>query len=167
MASSRSEKRQSANEDQPAIRLGTETEPNADTLPALSISREKVCEIVFVAREFDGKDVSTDSDDGSDPIDDDDRAVLEDRPDDPAGQEIVGLINGMNIDEQLDLVTLMWIGRGDGTLADWADLRETAATEHNRSTARYLIGTPLLGDYLAEGLAQFGYSCEEFAEENL
>jgi len=25
----------------------------------------------------------------------------------------------------------------------------------------------LLGDYLAEGLAQFGYTCEEFAREHL
>ena len=29
-------------------------------------------------------------------------------------------------------------------------------------TARYLLGTPLLGDYLAEGVAQFGRSCAEF-----
>lgn len=142
-------------------------EVDAEALPVLSISREKVCEIVFMARDFDGKDVATVSDDGSNPADEDERSVLEDRPDDPVGRELVGLINAMNIDEQLDLVTMMWIGRGDGTLADWADLRETAATEHNRSTARYLLGTPLLGDYLAEGLAQFGYSCEEFADENL
>ena len=48
----------------------------------------------------------------------------------------------------------------------------TQAFESNRAnninlpTARYLIGTPLLGDYLSEGLAQFGYSCEEIADEH-
>jgi hypothetical protein len=30
-----------------------------------------------------------------------------------------------------------------------------------------LLGTPLLGDCLSEGLAQFGYSCQEFADEHL
>ena len=29
-------------------------------------------------------------------------------------------------------------------------------------TADYLLATPLLADFLEEGLAQFGLSCEEF-----
>ena len=29
-------------------------------------------------------------------------------------------------------------------------------------TADYLLGTPLLADFLEEGLAQFGLSCAEF-----
>jgi hypothetical protein len=31
--------------------------------------------------------------------------------------------------------------------------------QHN--TIDYLFGTPLLADFLEEGLAQFGFSCEE------
>ena len=93
------------------------------------------------------------------------RSVLEDRPDDPVRQELAAFIAAMSFDEQVDLVTLMWIGRGDGTIADWAELRDTACGRHNRWTPRYLLGDPLLGDFLAEGLAQFGYSCEEFANE--
>jgi len=136
--------------------------------PALSISPEKVCHIVFKAREFDVKDAPTISDDGSDPPDDAMRSVLEDRPDDPVRQELTSFIAALNFDEQVDLVTLMWMGRGDGTLDDWYELRDTACTEHGkRATARYLLGTPLLGDYLAEGLAQFGRSCGEFANEHL
>jgi Protein of unknown function (DUF3775) len=131
--------------------------------PTLSISPEKVCFIVFKAREFDVKDAPSLSDDGSDPIDDGMRSVLEDRPDDPVVRELVGFINAMSFDEQVDLVTLMWMGRGDGTIADWYELRDTACSEHNEHTARYLLGTPLLADFLAEGLAQFGRSCEEFA----
>jgi hypothetical protein len=82
-------------------------------------------------------------------------------------QELAAFIRALNFDEQVDLVTLTWIGRGDGAIADWAELRDVACAEHNRWTARYLLGTPLLGDYLAEALAQFGYSCEEFADEHL
>lgn len=146
---------------------GARRQDDASDTPTLAISREKVCEIVFKAREFDVKDVATIPNDGSNPADDGERTVLEDRPDDPVALELASFIGAMNFDEQVDLVTLMWIGRGDGTLADWAELRETACAEHNRWTARYVLGTPLLADYLAEGLAQFGYSCEEFADEHL
>jgi hypothetical protein len=67
----------------------------------------------------------------------------------------------MTIDEQLDLVTLVWMGRGDGTLDDWNDLRAEAARRHNDRTASYLLGMPLLPDHLEEGMAQFGIACEE------
>ena len=135
--------------------------------PTLSISREKVCHIVFKVREFDVKDLPTFLDDGSNPADEDERPVLEDRPDDPVARELAAFISVMNFDEQVDLVTLTWMGRGDGSIADWDELRDLACVEHTRWTARYLLGIPLLGDYLSEGLAQFGYSCEEFADEHL
>jgi hypothetical protein len=44
--------------------------------------------------------------------------VLEDRPVDPVEQELVAFIEAMSEDEQVDLVTLTWLGRSDGTLAD-------------------------------------------------
>jgi hypothetical protein len=136
-------------------------------MPTLSISREKVCHIIFKVREFDVKDLPTFPDDGSDPPDEEMRQVLEDHPDDPVRQELAAFIAAMSFDEQVDLITLVWIGRGDGTIADWAELRDTACGRHNRWTPRYLLGDPLVGDFLAEGLGQFGYSCEEFADEHL
>jgi hypothetical protein len=139
----------------------------ADEGPALSISREKICFIVIKVREFDVKDLPTVPDEASDPPDDGMREVLEDRPDDPVRQELAAFISALNFDEQVDLVTLTWMGRGDGTIEDWATLRELACSRHNKWTARYLLGIPLLGDFLAEGLAQFGYTCEEFAAEHL
>jgi hypothetical protein len=76
-------------------------------------------------------------------------------------QEIVAVVRSMTVDEQIDLVTLVWLGRGDGALDDWSDLRAEAARDHNNRTASYLLGMPLLADYLEEGMAQFGISCEE------
>jgi uncharacterized protein DUF3775 len=141
-----------------AARAGVDT----GETPTLAISPEKVCFIVVKAREFDVKDAPSLSDDASDGPDDDMRSVLEDRPDDPVRQELVAFIGALSFDEQVDLVTLMWMGRGDGTIADWYELRDTACNEHNNRTADYLLGTPLLADFLGEGLAQFGHSCEEF-----
>ena len=71
---------------------------------------------------------------------------------------------GLNVDEQIDLVALMWLGRGDGDLDNWRDLRAEAARAHNNRTASYLIGTPMLADYLEEALSQFGKSFEDFEE---
>jgi len=133
----------------------------SDDIPDLSISPEKVCYIIAKAREFDVKDVVTDPDDASNPADDAMVSVLEDHRDDPVVQEIRAAIFGMSEDEQIDLVALAWLGRGDGTLDDWNDLRAEASRAHNKRTASYLLGMPLLADYLDEALSQFGLSCEE------
>jgi hypothetical protein len=132
-----------------------------DQLPELSIATDKVCFIIAKAREFDVKDVVTDPADGSNPTDDGMVAVLEDHANDPVLQELVSAIHAMSVDERVDLVTLAWLGRGDGTIDEWSALRAEAARLHNNRTASYLLGLPLLSDYLAEGLSQFGESCVE------
>jgi hypothetical protein len=134
----------------------------AKTMPSLSISPEKICFIAVKAREFDAKDVVTDPDEGSNPSDDAMISVLEDHGDDPVVQELVGFIGALTEDEQVDLVTLAWLGRGDATLDDWDELRAEAARAHNNRTASYLLGMPLLSDHLEDALSQFGLSCEEF-----
>src|SRR5258708_19933478 len=113
----------------------------AHAIPTLSISTEKICFVVMKGREFDVKDGDTafDGDDGSNPADDRMTEVLEDRPDDPVDQELVAFIEAMSEDEQVDLVTLTWLGRGDGSLEDWAELRAEAARGQNRRTASYLL----------------------------
>ena len=103
----------------------------------------------------------TDPDDSSNPTEDAMVAVLEDHRDDPVVQEIAAAIFAMTEDEQIDLVTLAWLGRGDGSLEDWDELRAEAARAHNKRTTSYLLGMPLLADYLDAALAQFGHSCDE------
>ena len=57
---------------------------------------------------------------------------------------------------RIGLVALMRLGRGDGTIEEWDDLRREAAEASNGRTASYLLGEPLISDYLAEGLDAFG-----------
>jgi hypothetical protein len=45
---------------------------------------------------------------------------------------------------------------------DWPTVRAEASRAHNNRTASYLLGEPLLGDFLEEGLTLLGYSCTEF-----
>lgn len=141
--------------------------PADESAPVLTISPEKVCFIIIKAREFDAKEPANDPDPGSNPSDDKEASVLEDREDDPVVEEITSLINALSVDEQIDLVTLAWLGRDDYTASDWAEVREEATRAHNARTASYLLGTPMLGDFLEEGLSMLGYSCEEFEIERL
>jgi hypothetical protein len=130
--------------------------------PSLSIATDKVCFLIVKAREFDVKDVVTDPGDASNGTDDSMISVLEDHRDDPVAEEIRGFIGALNEDEQTDLVALVWLGRGDGTIDDWDDLRAEAARAHNSRTAAYLLGIPLLADHLEEGLSLFDQSCDDF-----
>jgi hypothetical protein len=89
-------------------------------------------------------------------------SVLEDHRDDPVQQELRSFIDALTLDEQVDLVALTWLGRGDGTIDEWDELRAEAGRLHNNRTAAYLLGKPMLPDQLAEGLEQFGISCDDF-----
>jgi Protein of unknown function (DUF3775) len=127
-------------------------------MPELAISAEKVGFLIEKAREFDVKDAASDLNAGSNGSDDDMIDLLEDNGRDPVVREITEFIDALTEDEQIDLVALVRLGRGDGTIEEWNDLRREAAEGRNERTARYLLGEPLLGDFLAEGLDEFGVS---------
>lgn len=133
----------------------------------LEVLPEQVCFIIVKAREFDAKDVLTDPEESSNASDDGMVEVLEDHPDDPVRQEIVEFVRALSQDAQIDLVTLARLGRGDAEREDWDDLRAEAAAQHNNRTASYLLGMPLLADFLEEGLDQFGQSCADIESEHL
>ena len=125
-------------------------------MPELAISTEKVRFLIEKTREFDVKEGASDPDSGSNAADDNMVDVLADDGEDPVVGEITGFIKAMSDDEQIDLVALMRLGRGDGTIEEWNDLRREAADGKNNRTAAYLLGEPLISDYLAEGLDAFG-----------
>jgi hypothetical protein len=127
-------------------------------MPNLAISTEDVAFLIVKAREFDAKEANSDPDSGSNAVDDNMIDVLEDNGADPVASEIAGFFKSLTEEEQIDLVALMRLGRGDATIEEWEDLRREVAEEPDQRTARYLLGEPLLGDYLAEGLAAFGMS---------
>src|SRR5260370_10477243 len=134
-----------------------------DVARELSISFEKVCFIVAKAREFEAKDVATIPDEASNPSDDRMIEVLEDRPsEDAVLQELQSFIGAMSEDEQIDLVALAWLGRGDAGAEGWRGLRSEAPRAHNRRPASYLLAMPPLPNYLQDGLAAPGFSCQEF-----
>jgi hypothetical protein len=133
----------------------------------LTIRPETVCYLIVKAREFGVKVEPENLDSGSNPSDDHEVDVLEDFADDPTLEELSSALDSLNDDESLDLVVLAWIGRGDYTVEDWQEAREQATEIPMGDRPRYLIGTPLLGDFLEEGLSALGYSCEDVEIERL
>ncbi len=145
-----------------------QTAIETDSIGPLDIALEKFCFIIVRVRAFDVKDVSTVSDPGSNASDDGMIGVLEARGDDPVEQELRSFIDALAEDEQIDLVALAWLGRDDNTIDDWLGLRDEAARVHGtRPTSGYLLGDPLISDYLEEGLSLFGASCLPIEADHL
>jgi hypothetical protein len=124
--------------------------------PHLDIPTDRLGFIILKAREYDVKEGDSDPDEGSNPTDDGNMDVLTDNGDDPVREELLGAIRELNDDERVQLVALAWLGRGTYDLSEWRTALETARSEHKKRTAEYLLGLPLLGDYLEDGLSMFG-----------
>ena len=66
--------------------------------------------------------------------------------------ELRALLEDLNVDEAAELVALTWIGRGDYVADEWAEAVQQARQRANTRISDYLLGMPMLGDYLEEGL---------------
>jgi len=130
----------------------------------LEINPETVNFIIDKAREFQiGDEVNMPEELGE--IESWDSETFAPYESDPAFAELKSTIEDLEPDQQVALVALMWIGRGDYGADEWDKASASAGESWNERTADYLIGTPLLADYLAEGLDALGTSEEEAAED--
>lgn len=154
----------------------------------LEMDSDKVCYLVVKMREFeeegliraefDQDDEGSDlhlGDEGEDDgeLEDEEGFIaLEDEEDDETAddsslEELIGYIQGLDEEEQVELIALTWLGRGDYEKDEWGAAVEAARERFNERTAQYLIGIPLLADYLEEGLAAFDLSCTDFDESRM
>jgi hypothetical protein len=74
--------------------------------------------------------------------------------------ELKNAIDDLEPDQQVTLVALMWVGRGDYSIEEWDGALAFAGEAAGVTTAEYLIATPLLADYLKEGLSLHGYDID-------
>jgi hypothetical protein len=131
----------------------------------LEIAPEKVAHVIIKAREYDAKVGAWNSSRGEGDAEEDPGSILEDFSSDSTRAEIAGFIQTLNEDEQASLVALTWIGRGTFEAEELDEAIDTARQEHVNSTARYLLGIPLLADYLEEGLEKLGYPVEDIEND--
>lgn len=134
-------------------------------MAGLEISPEKVGFVIVKAREIAAK-VAAWEDNGA-TSDHDAESILESFSDDATQEQLKEFIRDLNVDEQASLVALAWIGRGSFTPEELDEALATARAERTNRTEDYLLGMPLLPDYLEEGLDRLGYSVEDAEDESL
>jgi hypothetical protein len=130
----------------------------------MDIAIDKVRALIVEARRLDVKDGDNDPQSGSDALDDRNVGALSDsNPDKASEHEFRGLIAGLNIDERADLLTLLYIGRGDFSASEWNVARSLALERDAASLhlGNYLVATPNLPDLLGEGLAAIGVGLDD------
>jgi hypothetical protein len=127
----------------------------------LTILLERLGYIIEKAREFDAEvPVDSGAATGSDAADDDERQILVDAADNPTEDELRDALDSLNLDEREEFLALMWLGRGDYTAADWPEAFRQAHDSGSATETGYLVGTPLLADYLEEGAAALDLSLD-------
>jgi hypothetical protein len=130
----------------------------------LEISTAKVADVIIRAREYDAKTGTWEDPLSSGFREEDRNSVLQDFATEPTRSELADFIGGLNNDEQASLVALARLGRGSFAPEDLAHAIEAAKSEKADKTGDYLIGIPLLADYLEEGLDKLGFSVEPTPE---
>jgi hypothetical protein len=134
--------------------------PQDEALPM--INPITICFLIDKAREFHAKEEVVIPEPPLSPGDDDiGSMVLADHADDPTYEEFSAAVDDLEPDQQTALVALMWLGRGDFSVDQWDAAMDEARRSWTPRTAEYLLSTPLVADYLAEGLSLLGYECSE------
>ena len=82
--------------------------------------------------------------------------LAEEEEEDLTREELRELIADLNVDEAAELIALAWLGRGDYDAAEFLTAVETARSSATQKTSKYLLGMPMLGDWLEEGLEAIG-----------
>jgi len=124
---------------------------------SLEINPDTVRYIIEMAREFQGQEQAPMPDEPVNPSDDWAMQATASQKADPTQDELTIAIQDLEPDQQVQLVALMWLGRGSFSVEEWETALTEAGDNWNTNTAGYLIGTPLVSDYLEEGLNQLGY----------
>ncbi|CUH86799.1 hypothetical protein PH5382_00712 [Phaeobacter sp. CECT 5382] len=79
--------------------------------------------------------------------------------------ELRAFIERLGVDEQAELVAIMWIGRGSFEAEELSEAVETAKSEASVPTADYLIGTPHLADNIEAGLDALGVDVQDVEDD--
>jgi hypothetical protein len=124
----------------------------------LTTPLEQLAYIIEKAREFDAQTAPVDSESGSNPSDDNGVAILEAGADNPAWQELAAALDALDDDQRIEILALTWLGRGDFDRGEWCDALAQARQIHDVAETQYLLGTPLLADYMEGAIAALGYS---------
>jgi hypothetical protein len=133
----------------------------------IGVDTRTLAYIVLKAKAYDVLVEADDPSDGSNATDDRMLDALEDEGDNTAARELHAAIRSLNIEQQIALVALAWLGRDDYDADEWEDALVEARAARDTPASRYLMGLPLLGDYLEAGADKLAISLTEDEVEGL
>ena len=86
----------------------------------------------------------------------------EEEEDEITEEMLTDYIDELNEEQQVALIALAWVGRGDYEPEEWEEALKVAAERNAKGDAStYLTGMEGLGDLLSEGAGAFGLAIEE------
>lgn len=118
----------------------------------MNLSEQTVHKLILRARAYDSKEQIDDFERDPDSGETDAVETLLTGDVDPIRTEIEDWIESLDEEAQAELVALYWIGRGDYEGRDFPEAVREAQTRRSGTTADYLLGAPMLGDQLEQGL---------------
>jgi Protein of unknown function (DUF3775) len=126
----------------------------------LSIDPEYLRSLIFRLRAILAREARDMDDSGSNASDDEVPATLQEVAGDLQEEEILEEIDAMDDDHKIELVALMWVGRGDFDAEEWEEALQMAEERHKGPTSAYILSHPLVPDYWAEALDALGHGSE-------
>ena len=118
----------------------------------MNIAEQSVRKLILRARAYDSKEQIDDFQRDPDSAETDAVETLHTGEQDPIRDEIHDWIDSLDEEAQAELVALYWIGRGDYEGRDFVQSVKQAQQRRTAPSSDYLLGAPLLGDYLEIGL---------------
>lgn len=118
----------------------------------MNIAERSVRSLILRARAYDSKEQIDDFQPDPDTAEVDSVESMLTGDSDPIRDEIKNFIDCLDEEGQVELVALYWIGRGDFEGKEFVAAVSEAQARRSSPTASYLLGAPMLGDYLEAGL---------------
>ena len=84
----------------------------------------------------------------------------------PDSHHLADYISGLNVDEQISLVAVLWVGRETFGPDEILEAKNVARAEATAPTEAYLSGIPGLAEYLENGLDALGIDVAD-AEDHM
>lgn len=126
----------------------------------LEVNPDDVCQLIQLARDFHAQDAVVVPDEPPTPLMSLSAETMETHAGDPLLEEFHTIIEDLDRSQQVQVVALLWLGRGDYDVEEWDALLEDADDAWSERTADYLLAHPLLADQLLDGLELLGHSCD-------
>jgi len=126
----------------------------------LQVNPDVIQRLVDLARQIDSREFTGIPEDPEVQAGSAEVVALTEQEFDSTADEFRSIINDLDPEQQQQVVALFRLGRGDYAYEEWEDALAEAREDWNVNTADYLLGHPMLSDYLTSGMILHGYSVE-------